>query len=618
MQAPAISPVYAPLFNWIPQIFSQRIPFPDFSYVRRVAGLESWAEVYNEWDRNPSVFIDELLAGKISQVRVESYLSKKNEAEVGAFLGQFFARVTSGEIDFEQVLRGSALMLLNGKVDECSSKILDFKKGYATEIDDIVKPSNKMYRTKVMVNFFPNLIDTFLKAFNLLDTGKRPESIWDYNAMITIYLTVLYIPTALLSIAFHFTASPVYAAMIAGGLTVGFAAALYAYLAWFRPIPHDFPNCENVRDIATLFFADRRAPIEEIVRAIEAGQNVMIVGETGCGKSALALQVGKLLKNKTMQVLSDNVFENGYLTPVPKLQLDFGEAQKNPKKIVFFIDEFDRIISESKTDDKENLVKYLQSQMSLGQFQILAVCETNNYKGKIQPLSQLDGRFKKIALTSPSEAELAEILASYYHTHAEDVDCRQSLSVIVKHVIDETNKHKFKMRCRAQPAVAMTVWRYALERLKQFDHLVYKGKKTQDLITEERKIRSFFPSLTDEEKVIATQNLNQNALLKQAAESEDEKMRMSMQKIKKLCLLRIVSRKQLEVETTAFVKGDIACMRRWVYLTQLEKTLEKAIIEEEKILPSGITIRLNTDFIDAIIAECTPVTEQESARESDQ
>lgn len=592
MISAGISSVSTNFYDWFPKNLPSVNIFPDFSYVQKKIGLESWEDVYEKWKQNPDVFIEQLLLGKIPPVRVESYLKAKSEGELKELFDKAFqiAMSTDHSFNLEQLLRGSALMM---KVEELSDKIIRFKKGYPAQRESLTKTQRKMYRTKIFFTFLPNLIDTFLKALNLLDAGKRPESVWDYNAMISIYLTILAVPFGFMSLALQLTAVPHYAFMIALGLTCAAVALLYVYVSWLRPMPHDFPSCENVHDILTSFFADRRKQIEQCRKAIEAGQNVIIVGDTGCGKTALAYEVGKCVK-KTMQVVSDGVFEETFLSPVLKLQMDFAEAQNDIKKVFFLFDESSRLAG------NENMVKFIQRQMD-GGIQLLAVCETNEYREKIESKPQLDGRFTtKIFLKPLPNVELTEILASFYHAEGGDVDCSESLQKIVQHVIDETNKHKDKMRCRQQPAVAMSVWRKALSGLKYDDSLNYEETEGEKSEQEENATKALFPSLSDEEQESALAKLD--GLVKENRQN----VQQSIQKIKKWSSLRVAIRRQLQKETMAFERGDTACMRRWAYLKHLQKPLEQALLKEEQSLPKGMTLRLNTAYIDSIIKGMLP------------
>lgn len=601
------------LLEWISHRCLLTIRFPDFSYIKEVFGLANSAALHKTWDAKPEIFLDQLLLGKLAPVSVERYLKTKSQGQIESLLKQSIELIAlrSDQFNLENILNASRLIRLDNKVDDYVKNILKVQKGYPPEEGHTIKAKPRASRTKVFYSFFPNLADTFLKAFNILDAGKKPESIWDYSALITIYLSALSLPVALFGLAFHITSTPYYALAISAAITIAFLASLYIYLRWLRPLPHDLPNCKNIQDIETPFFADRREIIDEIIQAIEVGQNVLIVGETGRGKSAIAREIGKRLKNKSMQVVNNCVFENGYLSPVSKLEMDFAEAEKYPGQVTFFIDEFDKVVAQ------ENLVKFLQEQMDLKQFQIIAACERTNYEEKIKSLPQLDGRFpKKVFLLPPIENELIEILLSYYNAKGGDIDCRESPAQIVKHIIAETNKHIEEMRCREQPAASIRVWEYALKKMHGMDFRKYKSETNLMLMREIRDIQNRFRWMDYNEKMSALSEIEKKQEAQLEEERKDSLVRERMLKIKKLSALRVNCRKVFEKETREFKQGDLHLIRRWEYMKLVEEKLKVELIEEENLLPNGIKLRLDRDYIDKIIREYTPPAGQESAKPS--
>jgi energy-coupling factor transporter ATP-binding protein EcfA2 len=607
----SVNPIYFPSF--FPQSFNQialfNIPFPDFSYMRSLRGLESYFRSTQRWDGDPAGFISELLGGTIAPLTVERYIAQKKPDEINFLLSQVMQTILEGDFTFEQILNASQLMRIDGKVDQLSQEILQSKKCYASDNESHVGYKSHASRTKIFSNFIPNLIDTFLKAFNILDAGKKPESIWDYSAMIAIYMSALSLPMTVFNVALHMALTPAYAMTITVMVTTAFLGALYIYLRWLRPLPHDLPNCTNVKDIPTPFFVDREIA-RELTQAIEAGQNIIVIGETGRGKSTLVRGVGKKLTTKTMQEIKSSVFERDYVAPSSKLEIDFSEAEKYPNQVVFFIDEFDKVV-------QENLIDFLKVKMDLKKFQCIVVCERENYEAKIKTMRSLDARFPlKIFLPPPSEAELLEMLLGFYKAEGNGVDTQGSPIEIVRYVIAQTTQNIATMRSREQPAAAMEVWNYAIEKMKGKDFQGYQSKEKEAKKQQIHNLETQYSLMTQEEKRETKkelENLNNDL---EKIEKNDDVQKRRIKKIQKLSSYRLALRRRFETDARSFKFKDQSALKRNEYMKILEGKLEESIRAEETQLPEDVTLRIDKKYIDAIIKEYIPSTGQESAKSS--
>lgn len=608
MSVAALSQSSLSVSSFFPTSSLRRISFPEFSFLKKFFQLRNKEVIFQEWNSNPQQFVKELIEGKIAAVTAESYLNQKSETDVQGILDHALTLILKGEYDFAQILNGYPLARTDGKTEELSKKILQSKKGYVLEGRSFTPLNPAASRTRVFANFIPNLMDTFLKAFNLLEAGKKPESIWDYNAMIGIFMSALSFPAVIFGLTLHVTATPAYALIATALFTSAALVGLYAYLRWLRPLPHNLPNCKNIRDIPTPFFANRKETIDTLTQALEAGQNILIVGETGRGKSALVREIGRKLTTKSMQVVNTAVFESQYLSPTDKLGADFDEAEKYPGQVVFFIDEFDKAI-------QENLVHFLKEKMDLKKFQFIVVCEKAKYEEKIKTLRALDGRLPlKVFLPSPSESELREILLSYYHAEGKEIDCKESAVDIVQHIIAETNLHLKEMQSREQPAAAMGVWEYAIKKMQGADFSQYRSPEALEKTKQIRDLQTQF---------YWADSLQQEAMVKQIEllqaqhgeiEVKDQQLRDRVKKINRLSHYRIQLRKQMEVFIRSYTEGNGGLTKKWCWANMLQEKLHDAILDEEKHLPSHLKLRLDKAFINSIIKEYTPSSGQESGK----
>jgi ABC-type dipeptide/oligopeptide/nickel transport system ATPase component len=565
---------------------------------------------FQRWDADPVGFISELLSGEIAPLNVERYLAQKSSSDIDSLMNQVIRSIFEGNFTFEEILNACQLVRLDGKIDRLSQEILLNKKCYISDNELVIRHKSQVSRTKIFSNFIPNLIDTFLKAFNILDAGKKPESIWDYSAMIAIYMSALSLPTTIFGVALHMALTPAYAMTLTVMVTTAFLGSLYVYLRWLRPLPHDLPNCKNVKDIPTPFFADRREIIEELHQAIEAGQNIIVIGETGRGKSALVREIGKRLTTKTMQEVNSAAFVRDYVSPSSKLEIDFNEAEKYPNQVVFFIDEFDKVV-------QENLVDFLKVKMDLKKFQFIVVCERENYEAKVKTIRSLDGRLPlKVFLQPPSEAELLEILLGFYNAEGKDVDTQESPIEIVRHVIAQTTQNIATMRSREQPAAAMGVWEYAINKMQGSDFSRYQSKETVKKKQEIRNLQNQYFWMTQEAKNKIEQQVASLEHDLTKMEKNDQIQKKRIKNIQKLSSYRIALRRHFEKEVRSFKINDRSAIKRYEFMKILEERLEKFINEEEKHLPEEVTLRINRRYIDTIIKEYIPGSGQESAKSS--
>lgn len=584
------------------------LPFPEFSYLSFPLLNKSHGSEFAQWDSSPETFAKDLLSGKAVPVTVEKYLRTKSEQQLSNFMDAVTRCIMEDEtLAFDHLLRGACLVNTEGKVQEYAQTMFSLKAGYSNKRTSPVLDKSIEYRTKVFHHFFPNLMDTFFKAFNILEAGKKPQTIWDYSAMISIYMSALSFPPALFSLALHLTSAPLYAVVLTAGVTALLAAGLYAYLRWLRPMPHTFPNCDNIKDVNKLFFAHREQKVAEAKEAIKNGLNVMIIGETGRGKTALAHEVGSHLQDKTMQVVKDSVFGDPYCPAHIQLEPVFFEAKKYPHKAVFLMDQFEKPVSQ------QDFVSFLLKEMSSKRFQIVAICEKGKYEEKVMPILELVGRFtKKIFLDVPCETEMTRMLLAFYETEASNLDCKEPPEAIVRHLIEQTNLKKSELCLREQPNVAIEVWSYVLMRMQNSDYSKYKSARSEEIEERLADLQARFRSVMGKNKKEIIDQLQQARAELEEVQASDQKMLQMIQKIKRLSTYKVKIRNQIEVDIQGFNGNNLTSMKRWVFLSNLEETLENELQRCEKHLPENLWVRLDTKLIDHVIRELIARSGKES------
>jgi energy-coupling factor transporter ATP-binding protein EcfA2 len=157
----------------------------------------------------------------------------------------------------------------------------------------------------MIANFIPNLIDLFLKAFTLFDLG-RIEGIWEISYMISILCKVIFIPWAIITFLEPLLVDAFLVYTVTGVACLVALTGVYAYLRWFRPTPkrlhYYFTNLNedaNNRQPILGRNADLNWLCARLSAAVEGnGKPILIVGESGVGKSSLVKHLFKLIATK--------------------------------------------------------------------------------------------------------------------------------------------------------------------------------------------------------------------------------------------------------------------------------------------------------------------------------
>lgn len=459
--------------------------------------------------------------------------------------------------------------------------------------DPIGSKTERKERANLIFRIIPDMLDTFLKAFNVLDAGKRPQSVWDYNALIAIYVTALSLPSFMVSHLLHFIEEPLYAYGTALGVGVAFACGLYAYLKWLRPIPHDFPNCINVSSISAPPFIDREQSIRKIQKLVENGFNVIIIGESGAGKSAIVREVGKRLQTKTMQQIKDGVFDPDFVSPVERLEVDFLEADNYPGKVVFYVDEMAKLCS------NDNLLKHLQGRLEQKQFQIIGTCSREEYEKTIAGKTEFQRRFVVHELASPSEQEMQIIFMGLYRAIVDEIDCDDPVE-LVRYLIQRTNASLEQINCGAQPAAAIRVWERALMKIREFRIQDYESKELLDLSAQLKSARYVYRNTPIEQQ---NKGLDEIRALKgriRDLEQRDKEVRQLMEKMRQLIRFKKELRALREIDSgrVAAIQDDASAKRLLFVSFFALQRIAQAIQSLEKKLPKRVKLRLSEELIE--------------------
>ena len=155
----------------------------------------------------------------------------------------------------------------------------------------------RKYRRNVLY-FIPNLINIFLSAFNFLNANRRFTTLWEKHLILEIIYKFFIIPLALVALLRPFFAAAAKVYLIAALIIVSTGILLASYQKWLRPLPDEIVNCTNLDIKMEKGLIDPKVgqadAMQELIAALEVDSNVLLIGNSGDGKTALMHQLIQL------------------------------------------------------------------------------------------------------------------------------------------------------------------------------------------------------------------------------------------------------------------------------------------------------------------------------------
>jgi ABC-type oligopeptide transport system ATPase subunit len=152
----------------------------------------------------------------------------------------------------------------------------------------------------LVIYFVPNIINIFLDTFNFLDNQRHFTSLWEKYLLLEIIYKFVLIPFTLIHALNPILVAPVKVYSVAILIIAGAGLLVAAYKKWLKPIPHEIVNCQNLDKMFTHKKVKPKvgqsAALDRLIAALLAGSNVLIVGKSGEGKTALAHHLVQLKK----------------------------------------------------------------------------------------------------------------------------------------------------------------------------------------------------------------------------------------------------------------------------------------------------------------------------------
>ncbi len=294
--------------------------------------------------------------------------------------------------------------------------------------------SNFSYRARnFFFNLIPNTIELFLKAFNLMDTG-RLEGIWEISYMITILMRVILIPWAIITVIEPLVDNIVEAYAITAGVCAGLIAAVWTYIKWLRPAPsfiHSLAKDMLEDTEHNPSFTGREVLLENILEQLEnllahGKRHVLLIGHSGVGKTEIIERIADLIRNHKMDKYPH----------LKKCQRFFGMSlaaiegnsnyegfaailQNIARRIRGFVDRILICFSEiyvAKMNDSM-LRDFMLDFLDKRKLSVLAVTSIEEYRKHLLKDYEFLRRFEMITIDPTSKEETQQILESHANAY---------------------------------------------------------------------------------------------------------------------------------------------------------------------------------------------------------
>ena len=197
--------------------------------------------------------------------------------------------------------------------------------------------------------------------------------------------------------------------------------------------------------------------VEQILLYPEKDKSVVIVGEAGCGKTALVRGLAYRIQNgdvpkalKHTRIFSVNVSSlvagTKYVGTLEEKMRNILDEAKKDKNIIIFIDEIHQAIGGGKSEGNNNTVsEILKPYIDYGDVRIISATTIEEYDEYIQSDTAFKTRLKKVAISEPEYDVIYDILDDLIIKYNEISYSKLDVSpeekdFIIKWLIESTQK----------------------------------------------------------------------------------------------------------------------------------------------------------------------------------
>lgn len=372
-----------------------------------------------------------------------------------------------------------------------TSTVKDFAeflhKNYPESPDSALKKSFWLEMKRIfsfIINFIPNLINTFLIAFSLYDIGKEPQSAWEASALLDVYYKFVMIPAAIVVVVSFLLPSigaSVYAITL--GVLLATATALIVYIKWLRPCPASLPHCQNLTLDAKLGYLTpvigREEEIQKLVSLFtslddNSSRHALLVGSSGVGKTeivrGLAQRIAQgdvpkqLLGKKIFVINTASLVQGGMWGYADQMNVLMNRIKGYEKEVVFFFDEIHVALK-----NKSCLSDFLKPLLDRGKIHCIAATTTEEFNKYIKGSSEKPGdpafarRFEKIDVEDMTDGDTKRVLQALSRDSSRSVHIEDSaLDTIIEKTKAFVATQSETALKRHQPAFAVEVLTHAV------------------------------------------------------------------------------------------------------------------------------------------------------------
>ncbi len=531
---------------------------------------------------------------------LKNFLKTGDAENVKSVLTEVFNQIFEGtDFKFEKILSFFEAGQLEGLIEneDVPAKLAEMAECLPerSKIKQSI-PSTIKKTFQVVLRFFPNFLDTALKAFNLLEAGKKPETLWDFAAMLDIYYKMFMIPHAVFIVVGTFVSVPLNAILITSAIVLGLVIGVCLYLK-YRPLTNNLSRSDEnltqmANDGALPPVVGRDLEIEKIKSYLGKKEdslhiNILLVGETGVGKTQIVNGIAQCYHEKTIFSMNAPDLSGGYSPLADVLRLIKLDINGHKNEAIFFIDEFAGAV-QKKSTVIDDVLKPLLDKSGV---QIIAAVTKEEFEKYIFPNKPILRRFYVINIDPTTPEQTVAILRKKIETKGGNIrfakDIARTIYELTKDKLQPSDPDKY-LDLAILTVSAFNIDSYAPKELldaksqfkqKQEDYEIACNNRQDDTSSVVKDLKAL--KITIQEMELENRKIVKTAL----------KIRKLIGKQRKLLRRRNTLAKQEPLDNKELV------FLNWFLLPWIENKIESTI----KDIPAEIPLQIDENLIKGLI-----------------
>lgn len=327
---------------------------------------------------------------------------------------------------------------------------------------EVTSSASQSRSMRIIATFFPNLAHVFIRAFDLFNLDRPPETLYEYGVLVTLYINFFTIPTYIIYALNGMIGNPLIVAAVAAVFLTTALGAIYTYLRYLNKCPSQVSYCIN-QPIANQIIASEDK-YKEVLAHFDQICNVALVGEPGTGKTAFMNSLCERFPRFKVFKFDNKALSGGggaMLKVVDRIEMTLRDIAGYEKEVILCYDELADTLKEDKTMEtliKQGIKTRFVSTMTQNQWDSLSI--------------ELKQRFKPIFF-KPDDHALTEAILTERAREGSIEITDNVLQVLIK----TTNKDKSKY---AQPRKAVEAFAAIQGKISQFNIESYKTAELKE------------------------------------------------------------------------------------------------------------------------------------------